>query len=549
MGTRANIEELQVDIGSLQDIQRENSETRNQPLPLAVPPPAIDDDIPPLQNDANRPDFVPVIEDIKIAREFINALKGAKLEHDKIDEDTRYQIKHPSTIPLVIENPTVRLSLDLYLAIGNASEETYTAACNAIRRRFPNEELLTFYKVKRKIEELTGITFILEDMCVNACLGFTGPYFDKTHCPTCGENRYETSSRGKQVPRKQFQTIPIAPQIQALGRSTESALRIKYREEYTKKIVAELTRNQGNRTSPYRDFFDGSDYLRAYMDKKILSGDMVLLLSMDGAQLYRNKTSECWMYIWVILDLAPDIRYKKRHILPGGFIPGKPKNTDSFLFPGLYHLAAIQRDGMRIWDASCDTVYDSKPFLAVATADGPGMACLNGCVGHQGKIHCRLHCPLKGRHKAGAPQYYPVRLKPDNYSVQGCDHDDVDLGTLLSQFTEEEASSRYRRNLQFVEQSLTAAEFKRRRLETGICKPTILLGIDENRILGIPGCFPLDIMHLPGLNIPDLFIPLWRGLFDCDRTDNKATWTWAVLKPDVWKAHGKMVAEATPYWP
>jgi len=125
------------------------------------------------------------------------------------------------------------------------------------------------------------------------------------------------------------------------GQYTESALHIKYREEYTKKIISKLTQNQGNQTSPYCDFFDGSDFLQAYRDKKSLPGDMVLLLSMDGAQLYRNKTSECWMYIWVILDLAPNIRYKKRHILPGGFIPGKHKNANSFLFPGHYHLAAI----------------------------------------------------------------------------------------------------------------------------------------------------------------------------------------------------------------
>lgn len=545
--TRTQTEDLQpeADRGSLADMQYQE-ETQNEPLPQLPPP--IDEDIP-LENNANRPDFVPAIEDIRIAREFIDALKGAKLENDKLDKDIRYQIKNPPTTPLVIENPTVRLSLDLYLAIGNASEETYNAACNAIRRRFPEEELLSFYRVKRKVEELTGITFILEDMCINACVGFTGPYADKTHCPTCGESRYEMSSRGKQGPRKQFQTIPIAPQLQALGRSVESALRMKYREEYTMNIIAELTQNQGNRKSPYRDFFDGSDYLQAYKDKKIQSGDIVLLLSMDGAQLYRNKTSECWMYIWVVLDLAPDIRYKKRHILPGGFIPGKPKNTDSFLFPGLYHVAAIQEDGMSIWDASRNIVYESKPFLAAATADGPGMACLNGCVGHQGKIHCRLHCPLKGRHKSGAPQYYPVRLKPDNYNVAGCDHDDVNLETLLSSFTSEEASSRYRKNLLFVEQSPTAAEFKKRRLETGICKPTILLGLKESHILGVPGCFPLDIMHLPGLNLPDLLIPLWRGLFDCDRTDNKATWTWAVLKGDIWKAHGKMVADATPYFP
>jgi len=69
-------------------------------------------------------------------------------------------------------------------------------------------------------------------------------------------------------------------------------------------------------------------------------------------------------------------------------------------------------------------------------------------------------------------------------------------------------------------------------------------------MLGVPALFVLDIMHLPALNIPDLMIPLWRATFDCDKTDNKQLWTWAVLRdPTIWKAHGKSVADATPYIP
>jgi hypothetical protein len=57
-------------------------------------------------------------------------------------------------------------------------------------------------------------------------------------------------------------------------------------------------------------------------------------------------------------------------------------------------------------------------------------------------------------------------------------------------------------------------------------------------------------MHLPALNIPDLFLPLWRGTFECDKTDNKCLWDWSTLSNvTAWKAHGKMVADATPYIP
>ncbi|KAI0732456.1 hypothetical protein BC629DRAFT_1302176 [Irpex lacteus] len=59
-------------------------------------------------------------------------------------------------------------------------------------------------------------------------------------------------------------------------------------------------------------------------------------------------------------------------------------------------------------------------------------------------------------------------------------------------------------------------------------------------------------MHLGGLNLPDLFLSLWRGTITCDRTlgDDKSTWDWAVFRDDVlWKRHGEQVAAATPYLP
>jgi len=130
----------------------------------------------------------------------------------------------------------------------------------------------------------------------------------------------------------------------------------------------------------------------------------------------------------VIHNLPPDVRYKKRYVIPGGFVPGpnKPKNIDSFVFPGLYHLAALQNEGLRIWDASRGAHTERTiPFLAFTTADGPAMADMAGTVGHSGKYGCRLYCGLPGRHRAGDGHYYPVMIKPRDYTVDGCEHGDV----------------------------------------------------------------------------------------------------------------------------
>ncbi|KAI0772150.1 hypothetical protein BD413DRAFT_475319 [Trametes elegans] len=58
-------------------------------------------------------------------------------------------------------------------------------------------------------------------------------------------------------------------------------------------------------------------------------------------------------------------------------------------------------------------------------------------------------------------------------------------------------------------------------------------------------------MHLCGLNIPDLFVRLWRGSFDLDANngDSRASWDWVCLTGDVWTAYGAAVAEAKQYLP
>ncbi len=133
------------------------------------------------------------------------------------------------------------------------------------------------------------------------------------------------------------------------------------------------------------------------------------MLSIDGAQLYESKKSDAWIYIWVVLDRSPDSRYKKKCVLPGGFIPGpnNPKNTDSFIYPGLHHLAGLQKEGLKVWNAFTDRIITSHPFNALDTADGPGQTHLNGMVGHSGAYGCRLYCPVKGRHRPGGTYYYP----------------------------------------------------------------------------------------------------------------------------------------------
>jgi hypothetical protein len=248
------------------------------------------------------PPFVPVIDDISISLKFIEHVKNSSLK-DYLDQDTIDQLRNPPEEELTLDDPDHRYSIKVFLAITTASEATYNAVDLATLRRYPDIGMLTYYKVKRLLLELSGVVPILTDMCINSCVGYTGPFVELTNCLMCGQDHYETETVPC-VPRKQFHTIPIRPQLQALWRNPEGADRMGYHRKYTEKIREELRQQNGTRVSPYGDFFNGSDYLDAVGDKNIMPEDVVLMFSIDGAQLYRNKASDCWIYIWVIMDHA-----------------------------------------------------------------------------------------------------------------------------------------------------------------------------------------------------------------------------------------------------
>ena len=145
------------------------------------------------------------IENIKITQDFIKEICAATLENGNLDDDVIHRLRNPPEEPTDISDPDVRLSLDLFLAVTNASEETYHASRDAILRRYPDSGVLSYYAVKKLVAEITGVVAVYDDMCINSCHAFTGPFAQMESCSICGEARYDlaqlTSSR-KKVPRQ-----------------------------------------------------------------------------------------------------------------------------------------------------------------------------------------------------------------------------------------------------------------------------------------------------------------------------------------------------------
>ena len=274
-------------------------------------------------------------------------------------------------------------------------------------------------------------------MCVQSCAAFTGPFADLEHCLDCGRSRYEEkdleeSNGERKVPQKVFTTFPVGPQLQARWKHLQTAKDMFYQWEKTQELRQERARS-GHSPDIYDDILCGESYLDLVDDGTIDEYDTVLMLSIDGAQLYEHKESDCWIYIWILVDLGPDGRYKIRNILPGGVIPGPkaPKNLDSFLFPGLAHVSALQREGLHIWDAYHQRRAIAFLFLLLVLADAVAMAQLSGSVSHHGRKGCRLLCGLIGQNKARQGHYYPALLRPTGFeNHRTSSHPDVDINTL-----------------------------------------------------------------------------------------------------------------------
>lgn len=88
---------------------------------------------------------------------------------------------------------------------------------------------------------------------------------------------------------------------------------MRYLEEKADIVIAEYIANK--KLHSYDDIAHGRRFYGAYHKKDIQHGNIVLMLSVDGAQLFRNKQSDCWFIIWIVLNLSPDLRYKKRYII------------------------------------------------------------------------------------------------------------------------------------------------------------------------------------------------------------------------------------------
>ncbi|KIK33171.1 hypothetical protein CY34DRAFT_18537 [Suillus luteus UH-Slu-Lm8-n1] len=179
----------------------------------------------------------------------------------------------------------------MFMALEHSSQDTYVKICEAVIECYPDSDVLPFYHVKTILANLSGVEFLVDHMCINLYTAFIGPYAHYDMCPECSQHHFDQIKFMKsngciKNPQAVFHTISIGPQLQALWRNPESAEKMHYHA--------------------YDDILIGSTYLNAVRDGRIKTKDMLLIISIDGAQLYESKSLDCWIYIWIIIEHSPD---------------------------------------------------------------------------------------------------------------------------------------------------------------------------------------------------------------------------------------------------
>ncbi|KIJ46609.1 hypothetical protein M422DRAFT_59584 [Sphaerobolus stellatus SS14] len=476
-------------------------------------------------------------------------LRKTTLDTSGLDSATIARLRNPPTEPLTIDDDNEYYSSLQYIAAHCGSQDIYRTFQRNHNAHYPVQLMLSYEQVRSRLAVWSGVTPLMTAQCPKTCMAYTGPLADRETCIECGASRWDKvtlhKSKGKtKKPAREFLTVPIGPQIQALFRSPDMAKELMYLQNRADDIQRRV--EAGESIQQYDDIVTGWEFIQALQRGIVKPHDVVFMESMDGAQLYRDKESDCWIIIFVLFMVSPENRYKKRLVLPGGIIggPNAPKHMESFFYPGLYHISALQKEGLKIWNASTNCLYSSNLIYWLTSADSPGSIHMQGTVGHTGACPCRIFCGLKGRHKPGRSHHYLALLKPNNYTVPGCDFPDINPGDISGA-----SATDYANKLKVVLGSRNNRDYEARRKQTGIVRPSILLGLQPSGITSVVSTFAGDTMHCLTLNMGELLVPLWRGIFTREPSDDLTSWTWAVLQGDAWKELGKAVAAYRPFIP
>ena len=207
----------------------------------------------------------------------------------------------------------------------NFTNNAYTDILNLVEG---TDEKTTLYLAEKKLTELVNIELNHVDMCKNSCCAFTGIYVNDLVCRFCHLERYNNFKK----PQKTAIYIPLLDRFRIQYANPDRAFKLRYRSQ------------RKECDNGYNDIFDGDLYKELVEEGFFLDErDIALIGSTDGYQIFRQKTDNCWIVMFINANLSPDIRVKKENLLISAIIPGpdQPKDFNSFLHPIIEELKIL----------------------------------------------------------------------------------------------------------------------------------------------------------------------------------------------------------------
>jgi hypothetical protein len=264
--------------------------------------------------------------------------------------------------------------------------------------KIPGITAKTWYLCKDIVDRCIVLSPVHYDCCPKVpCINFFGTYAEEQRCPTCHEERYQTSGSSRI-----FTFVPLRPRLHALFGQAELARRL---QDYPSEVMSKCSDEPGS----VMDFWNGDLVKKLKNDGFFKTRtEIALTLSVDGVQLVKQGTHQVWPIMGIIMNLPADMRYNKQYLLLFGAIPGPNMPRDIFSFLGPLLVKQLSQTGMTVWNAAEGLYVNVKVQLCMVTGDQPAISKLMCMKGHTGKRPCPF-CLIKGQSAiAGGPNYFPL---------------------------------------------------------------------------------------------------------------------------------------------
>ncbi|KAI0086703.1 hypothetical protein BDY19DRAFT_856778, partial [Irpex rosettiformis] len=122
------------------------------------------------------------LDDLKTSQEFIEALRATSLDNTQLHPDLLQRLRNPPTSELQLDDPILLQSLENYLE--DITEQTYEQIRESLQCNH-NISPLSHACIKAKVQEISGVCPIYNDMCPKGCLTFVRFFAKYLHCPKC----------------------------------------------------------------------------------------------------------------------------------------------------------------------------------------------------------------------------------------------------------------------------------------------------------------------------------------------------------------------------